>query len=608
VNAVIEPEKMSIVLVTDCGSTTSKARLFKKLGKEYRFIASGETPTTVEAPYEDITIGVRNAIREVEELTGLTLLTEDGIVMPSENEKGVDLYLTTSSAGGGLQMMVAGVIRNMTAESAERASLGAGSIVMNIMSTDDGRPLHDKIREIRQLRPDMVLIAGGTDGGAITQVVELAEVLLAAGPKARLGSEFHLPVVFAGNKDARDAVGKILDQEFALKVVENIRPTMDEERPGPAREAIHELFMEHVMSHAPGYDKLMKWTEVPIMPTPGAEALMFQTMANAYSANVLGVGLGGATTNVYSKFDERFVRTVSANLGMSYSICNVLKESGIRNIIRWLPFRADEIDIRNRLWNKMVRPTTIPQTLEDLMIEHAVAREAIRLGFHHHKSLARPLRGVKVERDLSEIFEQRSFEETYIDLMRVDWIAGTGGLLSHAPRRAQSALMLIDAFQPEGITRLAQDSVFMIPHLGILSQIHPGAAMEIFEKDCLVKLGTCIAPKGLTEYRKKVGTLTAATPDGIFLEEDLIFGSVKKIELPEGNSAEIEINLDKGFDVGAGPGHSLKTSVEGGEVGIIIDTRGRPLMLPEDEDERRKRLVEWFAVLEAYTKNILGKG
>lgn len=604
ITEMINPEKFKIILVTDCGSTTSKARLFKKCGEEYRFVTSGEAPTTVEAPYEDITVGVRNAVREIEEITGLTLLRREGILIRSGEEKGVDVYLTTSSAGGGLQMMVAGVIKTMTAESAERASLGAGAIVMDVMSTDDDRPLHEKIKQIRQLRPDMVLIAGGTDGGAITQVVELGEVLRAAAPKARLGGEFKLPVVYAGNRNARTEIERMLGDEFALKIVDNIRPTMDEEKPEAARQAIHELFMEHVMSHAPGYDRLMKWTEAPIMPTPGAEGLMFQTVAKAYRANVLGVGLGGATTNIYSSFKEQFVRSVSANLGMSYSICNVSKEAGIGNIIRWLPFKVDETDVKNKLRNKMIRPTTIPQTLDDLMIEHAVAREAIRLGFQHHKSLARPLRGVKVDRDMSDIFDQRSFKETYINMMEVDWIVGTGGLLSHAPRRAQSALILIDAFQPEGVTKLAQDSVFMIPHLGVLSTVHPRAAMEIFEKDCLIKLGTCIAPRGIGHEGDKVGTLTAILPGGNILEKEMVFGSICRIELREGAFADIEFHTVKGFDAGAGPGRTLKAKVEGGEVGLIFDNRGRPIVFPGSDEPRRRMIHEWISSLEAYPNQI----
>ncbi|MEM2703486.1 MAG: glutamate mutase L [Candidatus Bathyarchaeia archaeon] len=168
-------------------------------------------------------------------------------------------------------------------------------------------------------------------------------------------------------------------------------------------------------------------------------------------------------------------------------------------------FDIDISDLKNRLRNKMIRPTTIPQTLEELIIEHAVAREAILHAFKQHKLMARGLRGIKRERTIGEIFETKTGEETYINLMRVSVIGGTGGLLSHAPRRAQSALVLIDAFQPEGVTRLIQDSVFMMPHLGVLSTVHEKAAIEIFEEDCLVKLGTCIAPKVEETARLKEG-------------------------------------------------------------------------------------------------------
>ena len=196
----------------------------------------------------------------------------------------------------------------------------------------------------------------------------------------RFGLNFRLPLVYAGNKDAQEPFKKLLDDSCTVEAVENIRPTLEVENSVPAREAIHSLFLEHVMSHAPGYNKLMSWTEVPIMPTPSGEGLGMQTIAKIYNENVVGVGLGGATTNVYSVYDGKYVRTVSANLGMSYSICNVLKSAGIRNIQRWIPFDINEAALRNRLRNKMIRPTMIPMTVMDLMIEHAVAREALQLG------------------------------------------------------------------------------------------------------------------------------------------------------------------------------------------------------------------------------------
>jgi len=609
-------DKMKFILATDVGSTTTKARFFKRTENGWRYVISGEAPTTVEKPYEDVTLGVRNAVREVEELTGHKLLSPDGrgILMPSRSNDGVDLYVTTSSAGGGLQMMVAGLIRSMTAESAERAALGAGAIVMDVIAIDDGREIYQKIERIRHLRPDMVLLAGGTDGGNIKDVIEMAEILKAARPKPRFGVTYKLPIVYAGNKFARDQIKELFEEVFALTIVDNIRPTLEEENTEPARRSIHELFMEHVMAHAPGYDKLMKWTDVPIMPTPAGEGMMMQLIANVFNCNTLGVGLGGATTNIYSIYDGKFVRSVSANLGMSYSICNVMKEAGIENIMRWLPFEKSEDDIRNRLRNKMIRPTTIPQTLEELMIEHAVAREAIRLGFKHHKTLARPLRGAKRRKgalwegaEISDVFALEVEFGTYIKMMNVKIIAGTGGLLSHAPRRVQSMLVLTDGFRPEGVTRMFQDSVFMMPHLGVLSTVYQQAAWEIFDKDCLVRLGTLIAPKGTTKPGDKVLDIKIEKPDGSVIEESVNFGEMKRIELPERVEADAFLDPTGHFDLGEGPGKVVETKVYGGVVGIVIDARGRPLNLPEDDKERRRKLLEWFYALDAYPKEFLDR-
>ncbi len=608
-------DQMKFILATDVGSTTTKARFFKRTENGWRYVISGEAPTTVEKPYEDVTLGVRNAVREVEELTGHKLLSPDGrgIIMPSRSNEGVDLYVTTSSAGGGLQMMVAGLIRTMTAESAERAALGAGAIVMDVIAKDDGREIYQKIERIRHLRPDMVLLAGGTDGGNVRDVVEIAEIIKAARPKPRFGISYKLPIVYAGNKYARKQIMELLNGVFALEIVDNIRPMLEEENTEPARRAIHELFMEHVMAHAPGYDKLMKWTDVPIMPTPAGEGMMMQLIAKVFKCNVLGVGLGGATTNIYSIYDGKFVRSVSANLGMSYSICNVMKEAGIENIMRWLPFEKSQDDIRNRLRNKMIRPTTIPQTLEELMIEHAVAREAIRLGFEHHKTLARPLRGARRRgalwegAEIRDVFALEEITGTYIQMMNVKIIAGTGGLLSHAPRRVQSMLVLTDGFRPEGVTRMFQDSVFMMPHLGVLSTVHPQAAWEIFDKDCLVRLGTLVAPKGEAKPGDKVLDIKIEMPDGSTIKECIGFGEMKRILIPEGVEADAFIDPAGKFDVGAGPGKPLKTKVYGGVVGVIIDGRGRPLNLPEDDKERRRKLLDWFEALDAYPREFLDK-
>lgn len=596
---------LNVIVATDCGSTTTKAILIEKVGNEYRQTYRGEAPTTVEAPFEDVTRGVLNAIAEIEELSGRTILDGDRIITPNQAaqgdpQRGVDIYVSTSSAGGGLQMMVTGVVQNMTGESAQRAALGAGAIVIDVLASNDGRLPYEKIERIRTMRPDMILMSGGTDGGAVTHVVEMAEYIAAAEPRPRFGSTYRLPLVYAGNKDAQPQVKTILGEKTALEFADNIRPVLERENLAPARNKIHDLFLEHVMQQAPGYKKLIEMAGAPIMPTPAAVGVIMETIAKREGINLIGVDIGGATTDVFSVFGGLFNRTVSANLGMSYSISNVLAEAGLENIMRWVPFTIDEQTLRNRIKNKMVRPTTIPQSLDELQIEHAIAREALRLALIHHKSLATALKGVQQERTISDVFEQRTSGKTLIDLLKLDLIVGSGGILSHAPRRIQSMLMMVDAYEPLGVTTLSVDSIFMMPHLGVLSTVNEQAATDVFVRDCMVYLGTCIAPIGQGKEGERCADYEVALPDGRIEKGTLAFGELKLFSLTRDQHATVTLQPAKQVDLGEGQGQSFTRTVKGGVVGLMLDGRGRPLQLPTEQAARVALLTRWYQAVGLY--------
>lgn len=607
-----ERAPVSSILATDVGSTTTKAILIERRGDEYRLICRGEMPTTVEAPWENVMIGVRKAVRRVEELMQRPILAPDGSLVRPQQEApgdgqdgkkaGVDLYVSTSSAGGGLQMMVAGLVSSISASSAHRAALGAGAVVLDVIAVDDGRSTSEQITRITELRPDIILMSGGVDGGSVTYIAAIAETIVQANPQPRFGATYKLPLVYAGNKDAQDMIQAIGEKDLDIHLVDNLRPRHDLENLGPARETIHDLFMNHVMAQAPGYAELMDWVDTTIMPTPGAVGSIIRLMAEKYGASIIGVDIGGATTDVFSDFAGTFTRTVSANLGMSYSICNVLEEAGFQNIRRWIPFPVDEEALCDWIANKMVRPTTIPQTVDKLVLEQALAREALRLSFEHHKSLARKVEAEEISagwRTQRKLFKASG--EEIIDLLKLDMLVGSGGVLSHAPRRSQAALMLMDSFQPEGITQLAVDSIFMMPHLGVLGECYPAIAAEVFDKDCLVRLGTCIAPTS-AKVRPGQPVLQYAIrlPSGETKQGLLTYGEIEVIPLAVGERASATLRPQGQFDVGEGKGRPMETELEGGLVGIILDGRGRPVELPDSDSERAKKLVQWFAAMGLY--------
>jgi hypothetical protein len=302
---------------------------------------------------------------------------------------------------------------------------------------------------------------------------------------------------------------------------------------------------------------------------------MLQRVAARSGDNLLLVDIGGATTDIFSTVEGRFLRTVSANLGMSYSATEVLIQAGESGIRQWLSDDIKSEQLINLIMNKTVRPTTIPDSKSELAIEHALARAAMQLAFGHHVAFSEQAEDVSVGDHFGQHGHRRG-----ITPMNVDTIIGSGGVISHAPEPRQSAAMLVDAFLPEGVTRLAKDAIFMMPHLGVLSRICPEAADDVFEADCLTLLGTCVAPKGRGKPGRGMLRFTYRQEGASPCEGTLKMGELKWIPLSQGEKISMTLHPAWGVDVGKGPGKSWSGDLFGGPAGIILDGRGRPTLLP----------------------------
>lgn len=595
---------LEAILATDVGSTTTKAILLERQPSGWRLAGREEAPTTVESPYEDVTIGIAQAVGRLEQVTGRKLLERGEVVAPRRGGVGADLYISTSSAGGGLQMVSAGLVAKYSAGSAERAALGAGAIVSRALSILDARLGADAIDLLRRLHPDIILLCGGTDQGNVASVVSVAEYLAVAAPPPRHGAG-RLPVVYAGNPLARAEVERLLGERFELTMVENVRPSVECEVLEPARREVHRVFLEHVMSRAPGYDRLLRWSARRLEPTPRAVGVMMEMFARDHNASIMGIDIGGATTDVFTVLQGRFTRSVSANLGLSYSAGNVLQRAGLDTLARWLPYEADPDELLDSIHNKMIRPTTLPETTEELMLEHALAREAIRMAVERHWAVAQVPDAARrpAAANETDLLGRRPARASMPSA-----VIGSGGPLCHAPRRVQAALIMADALDLAGVVDLFVDSVFMLPHLGVLAGSYPDIAREVFERDCLVRLGTLFAARlppwgreGQVAVRAVVRVEgPGAGGDATAADIVLRAGEIALVKLPPDRIARVELFPRAGVDFGRGPGRLQTHLAQGGEVGLLFDVRGRPVRTHGGAEAQRRRLRGWLEALGAY--------
>lgn len=577
------------ILVADCGSIATRVALIDLVAGEFRVVATGETATTVEVPWSRISIGVREAIRQVERFTGRVLLSgQEQLIVPEREEgSGVDAFVATVDAAAPLGVAVVGLISRYSVDSLLKATEGSYVVVQNVVASDDGTSdsggestMLAMLRDTLRRRPDAILLGGGIEGGAVEPVLEAAMDVAAALAASEEGGREH--VIFAGNREARTDIVRILGDSTNLHVADNVRPTLAEEDLGAAQEELRSLYRETKMGRVPGFGELKSWTSAPIMATAEGLEVVLRYLSRAYQLDTLAVDVGGSTTHVAGVIGGRLGSTVNARLGVGYGIRNVLDKVGIDRILRWLPFEMDVDQARNEILNKSLRPMTVPETVEGLLLEQAAAREAISLALDK-------ARGRWLGSGVGLVEEH---------VPPVDLIVGRGGVLSQAPVRGQAASILLDAIQPTGICALALDQASLLPQLGALASLHPLAAAQVLARDGILKLGTVISLTGSGQEGAVALKLKIDYDDGQSLRVEVPFGAVEVIPLMEGKRAVVEMRPSSQFDVGLGKkGKGATTELDGGALGIIVDARGRPLSLPGDEEKRRAKIQEWMGEL-----------
>lgn len=561
----------------------TKVVLLDRVAGRYHFVAQGEALTTTEHPWGDVSAGVMHAVEKISEVTGRQFFDGRGdLISPETAERdGVDIFAATASASRPLRVVIGGVVRELSVASAERAAAGTYALIKAILAADSHgiSSEEQRVLKIRDANPDVICIAGGTEEGALTPVLELVEASTLA---CSLMEPDERPLLlYAGNSKLRKRVAKLVDGRAELRVCDNVRPTVDAEYPFCIQEALDAVYLDRKLSHMPGAAVLSSWSPVPLMPTARAFGRLVHYLWHLGDEDrgVIGVDIGAANTTLAAVFDGQLYLTVRSDVGNAFGGEDIFLARGAEAFSRWLPEPMEPNEIRGMFVNRATRPAAIPQTPQGLWVEHALAREAIRSALETGRPGWRP-----------------GAAQPYPHLLPLcDTIVVSGGVLAHAPRPGQAALIVLDALQPIGVSTLVLDVHGLSPALGSVAAVKPLAAVEALDSGGFVNLATVVTPVGPARSGDTMLKVKVTYDDESTLEVEVHQGDLEVLPLLPGQEAVLELQPARHIDVGlGGPGKSGKRHVSGGLVGLIVDARGRPLTLASEPEERHQQVRQWL--------------
>lgn len=464
---------MNAYLLIDFGSTYTKLTAVDIKTEE--ILATAKDITTIE---DDIMVGFQKAYEK------LKLCIEEQKI--KFDEINFIKKIACSSAAGGLKMYAIGLVPELTADAAKKAALGAGARVMKTYSYELN---YSEIEEIKNSDADILLLAGGTDGGNKKCIIHNAKLI------AKIGIE--IPVLLAGNKSANDEIIEIFKEaNIDYIVTENVMPRLNKINEKPTREAIRKIFMTKIVE-AKGMKNAEDFISGILMPTPAAvlkaaEVLALGSDDEEGLGNLMVVDIGGATTDIHSLaegdpsnagvipkgLEEPFAkRTVEGDLGMRYSSLSLLEAAGTKKIRKYLNDDHKEIDVKAHCIHRHENIMMVPQTPEEIFFDEAMAGAGTEIAMVRHcgwlESVFTPM-GVM-------------YYQHGKDLLDVKYVIGTGGVLVHSknPRNILKA----GEFNKEQPVHLMPrspnyliDSTYILSAMGLLAGENPDMAVRIMKK------------------------------------------------------------------------------------------------------------------------------
>jgi len=454
------------VLVAEIGSTTTAVNAFHQINTENPvFLGQGQAPTTVLDG--DVRIGLSGAIEDLQRKLAM-------------RELDYEEMLATSSAAGGLKMTVHGLVYDMTARAAKEAALGAGAIIHYVTA---GKLRRTDLAKIREIKPNLILLAGGVDFGERETAIYNAEMIRSM--------DLKVPLIYAGNIENQEEIKLIFDESSGVKLylVDNVYPKIDELNVEPARKVIQQAFEEHII-HAPGMEHVRDMVSGPIIPTPGA-VIEATKLLYEQIGNLIVLDVGGATTDLHSVTEDsdeisriltspepKAKRTVEGDLGVYVNMKNIIEVIGG---VKKLKIELEGLDVEK----VMESYKAIPKTPEEVRLVERLTKEAVLRAVERHAGKIRYVYGPSGRITLAE----------GKDLTQVKYIVGTGGALTRLPHRIEIMRSITEDnsggmnLYPGSHAEILVDNDYIMASLGVLSKRYKESAVKLLEKSLNYKFG-----------------------------------------------------------------------------------------------------------------------
>lgn len=445
------------LLVAEIGSTTTVVNAFHNINTNPEFLGQGQGATSVLQG--DVNIGLKEAIVDL-----CRNLDADSVEYSE--------LIATSSAAGGLRMTVHGLVYDMTVRAAKEAALGAGA---NIKFVTAGKLRKSDLRKIKEINPNIILIAGGVDYGERETALHNSELIA----ELSLG----IPVIYAGNIENHEDVREIFQESGdELYLVDNVYPKIDELNIEPTRKVIQDVFERHII-HAPGMEHIRELVTGNIMPTPGAVMEASQLLYNEIG-DLVTIDVGGATTDVHSVTEDseeiariilspepKAKRTVEGDLGVYVNMRNIVAMVGEEILMKELDL--DEPSLQNLIeHHKPIPISELEKNFVEVLTEHATITAIKR-----HGGRLKHLYGPSGKKTIAE----------GKDLTGVKYIVGTGGALTRLPGRMEILKNIPHSnngtdLLPNAEAEILIDNHYIMASLGVMSKKYPEIALDLLLK------------------------------------------------------------------------------------------------------------------------------